>query len=123
MQIEVCKARIRARAAEIQRGRTRAELEIFTRLTKEREDKLLLRHAQQISKQEMVWAAEKRRYEQLLEEKNTHEAAAFTRLGELCFEAAAEKIRNYGNVKHDPEASAACCRLGRSRSPRAREAP
>ena len=110
---DVRKLRLRARAAEVQRGVTRTELEVFARKTREKEEQLLLRHARQLAKQEASWSAERLRYEHLLEEKNRNEAAAFTRLAELCFEAAAGQIRNSGDVKQEPDA----CRRDRSRSP------
>ena len=65
LQIALCKARIRARAAEIQRGEAKAELEIAMEKARKREEDqlsqkelLLVKHAEQLSQKEAQLQAE-----------------------------------------------------------------
>ena len=122
---QLCKAQTHARATEVKYGAAKASLRLQARQFKRREESLLIKHAQQLSKQEAVRTAERQRYESLLQEKRAFESEAYARLGELCFEHAAKHIQRYGEL-HDvvrggpTKASNAD---SRSRSPRSRIVP
>ena len=79
---------------------------------------MLVKHAEQLSKQEAACTAERERFERLLKEKRAYESEAYTRLGEMCFELASKTIQGYGEVARGgkPTSNAEC----RSRSPRNR---
>ena len=91
---------------------------IAVRQLKQREEQMLVRHAEQLSKQEALLNAEKARYEALLQQKKDYEAEAYRRLGQLCFDAAAERIQAYSAANNALETPGSCCRGDRrSRSP------
>ena len=117
----LCKARMRACKAAIKHGAVKAELQILARSFRNREEALSIQHAEQLSKQEALLVAGKRRYEDLLHKKRKDDQTeAYKRLGELCFDAVSQQLRGYIETDNEPrEAPKATC--SRSRSPRPRQ--
>ena len=73
---QMCKAETRARATDVKYGAVKASLRVQTRQYKRREEALLVKHAEQLSKQEAVLAAERQRFESLLQQKRAYESEA-----------------------------------------------
>ena len=77
LRVELAKALISARAAQIRCGEARARLA----KSRDREEALLVRHAEQLSKQEALMATERERCEAQLRQGVAH--ATYTRLADL----------------------------------------
>ena len=115
---EVRKATTRALSKDIRYGALKASFRVQADQHKRREEGMLVKHAEQLSKQEAACTAERERFEHLLREKRTYESEAYARLGEMCFELASKTIQGYGDVADGGKSSSnAECR---SRSPRNR---
>jgi hypothetical protein len=118
----LCKARARACQAAIKHGAVKAELQILARSLRKREEKLSIKHAEQLSAQEALLVAGSQRYEELLHKKQKDdETEAYKRLGELCFDAVSQQLRGYIETDNEPR-DLSKVTGSRSRSPRLRQA-
>ena len=102
----------------MQRGAAEAKLKITVRKFRQREEAMLVRHAEQLSKMEARLGEEKRKYDDFAKQKVKYEADAFAKLGELCFEAAAQRIRGFSGHHGDQNSECHASKNSRSRSPR-----